>query len=355
MKRCQGKKDKIINSSDGRSYYVNEETGEIQEILQDRSSTGRVRRWEEYKSSNLELVNIYNGIEGDKFERKAKRLFGCGYLLGFVPVLDDNGVLVSQRVAKTHSCHVRLCPLCAWRRSIKVQTHTMKILDYLEETKGYEYLLLTLTVPNVTADELSKALDDIFLAFNKLSKYKAFQQAVKGWYRGLEVTHNTNRYSKSFDTYHPHLHNILAVNKSYFKSKDYIKQADWLAMWQKATRNPNITQVDIRKIRPKNGFDNIRGAVCETAKYTVKSNDYITKDKELSKSAVITLDNALANRRLVAYGGVMKEAHSKLNLDDEIDGNLANTSGDVIGDGEELEMLYYCFNIGIGHYVRKYV
>ena len=52
--------------------------------------------------------------------------------------------------------------------------------------------------------------------------------------------------------------------------------------------------------------------------------------------SVEVLDKVLTNRRLVAFGGVMKEWHKKLNLDDEIDGNLIEdgetSNGEIIGE-----------------------
>ena len=73
-----------------------------------------------------------------------------------------------------------------------------------------------------------------------------------------------------------------------------------------------------------------RRAVCETTKYTVKNEDYILSNNwQLTLESVATLDKALANRRLVAFGGVMKEWHKKLNLDDEIDGKLIEEGEDI--------------------------
>ena len=349
MSKSQAKRAKIVEVGDV-SYIVDQNTGEMVEVLQDKTSTGRVRPWAKHKASNLELEDIYRDIGGNHFDSKADRLHGCGAQLEFAPVKDDKGNIIRMRVIKTNSCHVRLCPICGWRRSLKVQGHTTKIIESLDPS--YEYLLLTLTVPNCKAHQLKAMITLLLTAFNRLSKYKAFVKVVRGWYRGLEVTHNVNPYSKSYDTYHPHIHIILVVDKSYFKH-DYIKQEDWLKMWQKATGDPTITQVDIRKIRPKKGTNNIRGAVCETAKYTVKSDDYIVKDRQLSIDAVKTLDEALAGRRLVAYGGVMKDAHKALNLDDETDGDLTNVSGDVIGDADPSETICYYYHIGYGQYVKK--
>ena len=175
-----------------------------------------------------------------------------------------------MKVKHAESCCVRLCPLCTWRRSIKIQAHTRKILESMQAEKEYEYILVTLTVPNVTGSELSDKISDMMKAWNIFDKYKKFTKAVRGWYRGLEVTHNLQKYkfkyikkngkkqrvtivddngrpipNPSYDTYHPHFHCIFAVNPSYFNSRDYIKRDEWLALWQKAMKDPTITQVDV--------------------------------------------------------------------------------------------------------------
>jgi hypothetical protein len=230
----------------------------------------------------------------------------------------------------------------------------------MQSEKKYEYLLVTFTVPNVSGEELSDTITDMMSAWHRLVGYKKFESAVKGWYRGLEVTHNVQKYkckylkdrkgkkklvilcdkdgkpipNPFYDTYHPHFHCIIAVDSHYFKGRNYIKRDEWLEMWQKATQDPTITQVDVRKVQPKKGQTEIDGqaiisAVCEVAKYTVKTEDYVLpSDWKMSCSSVAVLDKVLANRRLVAYGGVMKDWHKKLNLDDEID-------GDLIEEGEE--------------------
>src|SRR5699024_6080063 len=60
----------------------------------------------------------------------------------------------------------------------------------------------------------------------------------------LEVTYNKDR-----DDYHPHFHVVLAVNKSYFTDKNYyINRNRWLELWQQSTKNPLITQVDVRRV-----------------------------------------------------------------------------------------------------------
>lgn len=359
MKKSQVKKEKNENVffDDGKKFFVDEKTGEVFEVLHDVSGTGKVGPWREHKVENSQVEKVYRLVAQRVsapayWEKKADRLRDCGSRLTFGRYCSADGT-TALKAKHLASCRVRLCPLCAWRRSLKVHSHVRKILEAMQTEQQYAYLLLTLTVRNVTGDKLSAKLTDMLISWNRLLQHKPFKKAVRGWYRGLEVTHNVNRKSKSFDTYHPHFHCILAVDKGYFTSRDYINQKQWLAMWQQATGDPTITQVDIRRVKPKKAstpstqssvavptetVGDITSAVCEVAKYTVKFSDYVLPwSWSLSCSAVETLDLALARRRLVAFGGVMKDWHKALNLDDEIDGDLTHvddeeTLGEYTGD-----------------------
>ena len=388
MKKSQdSRKQKIKNITlDGKVHLLDEQTGELHEILSDKSSTGKERPWREHKIENQTVEECYRRLangssEREYWEKRADRLNACGVHLWFNVYSDGNGG-ETMKVKHAESCRVRLCPICTWRRSIKIQTHTRKILEHMQTEKKYEYILVTLTVPNVTGDKLSDTISAMMKSWDRFVHYKAFDKAVKGWYRGLEVTHNLAKYkfkyikkngkkqrvtlvdddgrpipNPSYDTYHPHFHCIFAVNPSYFDSRDYIKRDDWLAMWQKAMKDPTITQVDVRKVKPKKKLDNtgasfgdmIISAVCEVAKYTVKSGDYVLPwDWDMSCKSVEVLDKALANRRLVAYGGVMKDWHKKLNLDDEIDGNLIE-DGET-PNGEVIKEVCAVWNVGYQQY-----
>lgn len=390
MRKSQEENQNII-ILDNKKYILDEETGEVLEILSDKSSTGKERPWRTHKVENQTVEECYRRLangsgssECEYWEKRADRLHDCGVHLWFNVYSDGNGGEM-MKVKHAESCRVRLCPLCTWRRSIKIQTHTRKILESMQAEKEYEYILVTLTVPNVTGAELSNKISDMMKAWNRFAGYKVFDKAVKGWYRGLEVAHNVEKYrfkwgkdrktgrkkkiyivddngnripNPSYDTYHPHFHCIFAVDKNnYFNGRDYIKRDEWLAMWQKAMKDPTITQVDVRKVKPKKTdntgacfADTIITAVCEVAKYTVKSDDYVLPwDWDMSCKSVEVLDKALANRRLVAYGGVMKDWHKKLNLDDEIDGNLIED--DETPNGELLGEVCATWKVGYQQYV----
>lgn len=306
--------------------------GEIDEYplrLIDYTGSGRAAPWKHHKLMNELLSKAYGAVDASK----ALRLLECGTYLRFKVYSDG-----TRKLDRLNSCRVRLCPLCSWRRSLKTFHNTNAVCVELAKEKDYRYIMLTLTVRNCTGDDLSKTIDHLFESWNRLLQLAAIKKAVKGWVRTLEVTHNTNHNSKSFDSYHPHFHALLCVNKSYFKKQDYIKHEKWVALWRSSARLDYDPDVDVRVIRRsvKNGLIDaiedrdiksaaIASATAEVSKYAVKAEDYIIPtDWDLTVDAVAVLDAALANRRLIAYGGNMRAMKRKLQLDDEENGDLIN-------------------------------
>ncbi|MPQ45116.1 protein rep, partial [Clostridium tarantellae] len=253
---------------------------------------------------------------------------------------------------RANFCKDRLCPMCCWRRSLKIFGQVSKVMNKTLENNDYRFIFLTLTVKNCEGFELSDEIDKLFLAFKKLTKRKEFK-IVKGWFRGLEVTHNLNKYSKDYDTYHPHFHIILMVNKSYFTdTKQYISQKNWTVLWKDCLNidyNP-IVNVKAFKTSTKNIA---KKSVAEVAKYTVKDNDYLIKDQVMTDSSVMILNNALKGRRLIAFGKDFRSIHKLLNLDDAENGDLVNTdSEELIREDLDSVIEVYKWNIGLKEYIK---
>ncbi|MDE6666180.1 MAG: protein rep, partial [Ruminococcus sp.] len=236
----------------------------------------------------------------------------------------------------------KLCPMCAWRRSKKIYSQVHSCVDYMKN--DYQFIMLTLTVRNVSASSLSDTIDHLNKSFAKMLKYKAFERICKGYLKCLEITYN-----RQFDTYHPHFHVLIAVDNNYFRSDYYLHQSDFLAMWQKATKDKTITQVDVRKIhynpnRPE--LSTISSAVAEVAKYAVKPSDYIFTDSQfLTDQVVYTFSSVLHNRRLVSWGGCFADVRKLLGLDDAFEGDLLHTD-DQKKDGEVIVIYRYRWSHG---------
>lgn len=287
-------------------------TSQVGEILADKSTTGKTRNWSLHKLHSGYISLAYEGINPSKAERMKE----CASWLSFLRKEDGTMKLHDARF-----CRVRLCPICQWRRSLKTFAQMSQILD-LAAQDGYQFLFLTLTVRNCAADALSDELTHILLSFKRLMNYKAVQGAVKGFYRGCEVTHNIHT-----DEFHPHLHVVLAVNPSYFRGSAYISHERWTELWRKALQVNYDPSVDIRKCRGGSK------AIAEACKYAVKPSDILNLDDwDMTVNTLRVLDTALASRRFIGLGGVLKDIHKRLHLDDIEDGDLLH-----IGDEEEAE------------------
>ena len=221
-------------------------------------------------------------------------------------------------------------------------------------SQKYEFIFLTLTQKNVRADELKDELDKVLYGFKKMMLKTEIKKAVNGWFRGLEITHNTDKKSKSYDTYHPHIHMILAVNKSYFKSRDYIKHERFRELWQECLGLDYLPQVNVKRFKASNKKE-VEKSLAETSKYTVEKDDFLIEDDyEMTDKTVETLDKALAYRRLIAWGGELKKIHKELNLDDAETGDLVKTDLED-EDLRGLEFYIECvgWHFGMSDYVYK--
>lgn len=291
------------------------------QVLADKSASGKTRNWSLHKLHSGYISLAYEEID----PRKAERMRDCAQWLAFRWKEDGTMKLHDARF-----CRVRLCPICQWRRSLKTYAQMSQVLAEAS-TQGYQYIFLTLTVRNCTADTLSDELTHLLLSFNRLTKYKAVQSILHGYYRGCEVTHNI-----STDEYHPHIHAILAVKPGYFSGKYYLSQDKWTELWKRALKVDYTPIVDIR--RCKGGHK----AVAEACKYAVKPGDILNPDDwDMTVETLRTLDKALENRRFIGLGGVIKEIHKQLHLDDMEDGDLVHVEGDSEGEATADEIVYF--------------
>ena len=230
----------------------------------------------EFLTSHMTQSNLFN-------------IFNCGSFISFFA----DETLEKKKVNKSNFCKNRFCPLCAWRKAKKDSLKISILLKYIQEELGYEFIFLTLTAPNVKGSDLSDEIKKYNENFKKLTKRKEVLKITKGYVRKLEVTYNQER-----NDYHPHFHVMIATNKSYFKSRDYIKKKQWLELWKECMGDSSITQVDVRKMDTRDS-----NAIAEIAKYGAKDADYM-----VSQEVFDVFYKALKGKQLLTYSGVFKDA-----------------------------------------------
>lgn len=316
------------------------------EILEDKTD------WRTLKLKSFAVSKVMSGTENHLLKRSV-RMESCGSSLHFA--CTQRG---EKRLIRADFCMDRLCPACQKRRSLVV-FHQVKdvCLSLQSEFKSTRYLLLTLTIPNIPIEELKGAMSIMNKAWTKMSKRSEFKKSVWGWFKALEVTCSSRDQRSS--SYHPHFHILLAVPNNYFKGRNYITQQRWLELWQESMKMPEITQVDVRRVKPnpkREGSTAIESAAAEVGKYATKPSNYIVKfqdDYIADKLVVNDLAVALRGARLTAFGGRMKEHYQKLELEDvESDSvDLIHISGDnQLVDAVMVQV--YKWNLGVKRYVN---
>ena len=331
---------------DGKLVEIN--TGEI---LQDKTSTGKARDWNGKKAMNLKMSDLYSKAmttlsAGEKLITPARLqdMKDCGNFLIFGITKDKE-----RKLVQAHFCHMRMCPTCNWRRSLKLFAQVSQITEVLlQEQSTTRFVFLTLTVKNPTATELPTTLEKMNEGFKYLvDKHKTFAPAQKlkdnllGYLKAIETTYNNKG-----NTYHIHIHCLLAVRSSYFNGKGYVKQKDYAEMWQKAMHLDYVPSVDVRAVKNSSAK-----AIAEVAKYPTKTADILSLSNEnQAVDALITLHRTFHHRRLVTFGGVFRQIKARLKLDDVETGDLTH----VETESKELNFISYTmfkYNAKFGCYI----
>jgi plasmid rolling circle replication initiator protein Rep len=270
-----------------------EELKEQSQLLLDKCTTK--------KKKNPKFSSYIEPLVSKKLSERIKE---CG---DFLQMLSDL-TLENSKLHRASFCGNRFCPMCSWRVACKDSLEISILMEHLRKEENKEFIFLTLTAPNVKGDELDNSIKNYNKAFKKLMERKEVSNIVKGYIRKLEVTYNADKTSKSYDTYHPHFHVVLAVDKSYFTSRKYINHDRWLDLWREATGDYSITQVDVRKAKINDYKE-----VYELAKYSAKDTDYL-----INREVFTVFYKALKGKQVLVFSGLFKDAH-KMYKNHELD------------------------------------
>jgi plasmid rolling circle replication initiator protein Rep len=296
----------------------------ISDSLKDLKPSGKRRSWDKNKGFSMGVSQSYFLIS--ELKRYGELIASCGSYLKFMACgIIEHG----KRLIDANFCKARLCVMCQWRKSLVIRKQVLDLVHWHRERYSTDVpLLLTLTVVNVTGHELNKAIDRMNVAWRRLMQLKVVKRAVRSWFKSLEITYNSER-----QDFHPHFHALLMVPESYFKrSREfYIPHEEWLRLWRKSMRDDRITQVDIRKIKPRKEGE-LECLAAEVAKYATKPQSYIFENSEgeleASPEVVKELHYALKGRRLIGFGGLFNEIRKERKMVDVENADLVQIEED---------------------------
>lgn len=245
------------------------------------------------------------------FKTESQKIKECGNYLEFA--LKQNQITkdTKKKLANANFCKNRFCPMCSWRRVRNITGQLKDAFSVIQEKEKVATLFLTLTVKNPDVKDLKVAIAKMNKAFKDMVKTKAFNNAILGYFKSIEILGDNTPKGQA----HPHFHILLIVKESYFKKSDYLNKAQWTEMWKKALRVDYTPVVDVRRIKSKNeNFSDIDSAIMETVKYSVKHTE-LTKRSNEDFYYLYTQTKSL---RFISAGGILKEHLNLIKIDEDL-------------------------------------
>lgn len=329
---CEKKKSPAVGQHDGAQCFdfsITDYSTSLDALQVEVES-----KFQPKKEASQELAKVYKVMHLDS---RSARVHECGSYLEYHLTDSD------KKLHLANFCKDRLCPMCNWRRSLKIFSQVSRVMDKLE-ADGYQFLFLTLTVKNCSAERLPDTCQMLFDGWRKLYNKKGiFKKSIAGTFRSLEVTRN-----RKTGEFHPHLHVVLAVTPDYFAGRNYISQSKWVDLWASCCALDYCPIVDIRRIKP--GSKGLSGAVAEASKYAVKSADFLTGSMPEQVAYVSAFLSALTGRRLCAFTGVFDKVRKELALDDVENGDLVHVDAEELREDVAYMVVKYSWKTGV--YVR---
>lgn len=297
-----------------------QETQTTNQLAQSSSKDGvwDVRRNE---SDFCQAMFLESGAK-DQIKRGERMQACAGYLI--YKILEGEKGL-EHKLRYAHFCHVRLCPICQWRKSLSWRARFYQAWPQIKKAHSTaRYIHLVLTVPNCPIEKLNDQIKTMNAAWKKMIDRNTWPAI--GFLRSVEVTRGQDGNA------HPHFHALLMVPGRYFKTSAYMNIQDWRAYWASALGVPadslypphvSVCSKGMRKAQGagvqnvKNNVDDIAAAVCEVVKYAVKGQEIIKIAQTFEgREWFRILDKEILGTKAVVTGGIIKRCINSEEVDD---------------------------------------
>lgn len=250
-----------------------------------------------------DALEIAQKMEKIGLERRAEAIKSCGTVLE-VQHCNDCG---TDTIKHANFCRDRLCPMCAWRLSLKRYKIMSAAIETIRKTQP-EVLrhasLVTLTVRCCQPEDLPVTLSSMSEAWRYTISQRWARKALEGWGRSLEITYN---HVKKW--LHPHFH-VLLLSSCEDTAKalinEWCRQASTRGLAvDLAAQDASIISAD------KEGENLLVKGIMECYKYSIKASDTLS----MPLGALRAVALGLAGRRLIATGGILKQTLAAMQAD----------------------------------------
>ena len=245
---------------------------EVVSVMKDKNKRGKDNRWDLRKTQSTEINEIMLALNVP--QSKTQKFSMCAEVLLFAISIDDK-----MKLRNAWFCKDKLCPVCQWRRSLKMGYYNRQIIKQIDFA-GVEgkYVFLTLTVKNCRGEDLKSTIQMLLKGFDRMFRRAVFKKYVLGFIRSLEVTYN-----EQTREFHPHLHVLILMKKDYWSFKNvagkrklepHLSHSDFVDIWQQSCKLDYKPNVDIRSVKRRKGRgQTLEQAVLEVSKYAFKPID----------------------------------------------------------------------------------
>lgn len=247
-----------------------------------------------------------------------------------------------KHVTHANLCRDRMCPLCNWRLSMRRYTQMVQIVDGLRKRYPEScWQMCSLTVANCNPSQLNSVMTEMMRAWNYIASRPKTKERIKGWARSIEIT-----YPRANEV-HPHIH-LLMLWEEGWSPDNYIIDMWINSVRRHATKSAQEqhqvmvkSEYEIKDVEvipsiydkpEQDKIDALKSAVLETYKYAIKGSDLSSMPVGVFKQ----VDSAIKGRRLVAFGGVVKEFAK------ELDVQIDSPEEPSTSDADELEKCMAC-------------
>lgn len=244
--------------------------------------------------------------------KKAQRTEACGAMAfhRLVSKPDQPSFVASSN---SRACSNRHCVSCESKRAKKLAKDTIELFDYIWKiTPRARVSFLTLTAENRPVDQTRAMLLDHQKALKAFWSFQRLSTATLGHFTNIEIVFKRKN---GKILVHVHSHSLVVVDAGSFSDHRYIRQVEYVALWQRALRVRYKPYVHIRTIKSRDGEAtdpaSIRGAVFETCKYCLDTRGYIERENEnlrVEPTVAVALALAVHRRRLTSMDRIFHDA-----------------------------------------------